>query len=1094
MPQVSFVGRSLTSRSDSKSRPSVAIKTPPRRGAAVLSQAIEALESRRLLSVNGFQPAVNYAAGRDPSAMASGDFNGDGRLDLVVADPTDNGVTVLLGRGDGTFGSPTSWDSFGSYPTALALGDFNGDGKLDLAVANETSNTVCILRGDGVGGFGFWARYTVGSQPVAIVVTDFNFDGRPDLATANASGSVTTMEGGGNFMFTTPVTAIIPATAPSGLATADFNRDGISDLAVSSRDGSVTVLTCNQGGRTSVLGQYFVQGSARGITVADLNGDQNPDLVVTEFNHSTVNVLTNLGGGSFSTPATFSVGAAGTGPTAVTVADFNGDGLSDIATANFGVGTVSVLIASGNGTFRPAVTERVGSMPSALIAADFNGDGATDLVTPNAGDNNASVLLRKQFAISTTGPALDVGVAGNDVKLGWFTDSELGTAVGDYTVTILWGDGTSSSPTKIYVATRQFTVYGSHTYQAAGEYKVTIVVADTVGMTASGFAWAGVVDAPIAVTHLNHPTTEGTTWSGTFATFTDANSFLTAGDFTAEIDWGDGTTSSGIVVGDGNGSYDITSAHLYAAAGTYLYKLTIDCDVSREYWQTGYFTVANGSIHAAATSALSTTEGTAFADATILAHFTDTNLSAAAADFAATVDWGDGQTGNAAVLDDGAGGFYVEAGHTYEHAGSPTFTVTIQGAGDEQAVAGGIAVANAVIAVSGASALTTVEGADFSGAVATFTDANALAAADDFTASIDWGDGFTSAGVITAIDGAFVVTGDHAYAHLSNDTITVTILGAGGSSLTSTSAMTVTDASFTASLASLTPTEGVALTNVKVGTISDANLLDSASDFRVSVNWGDGTAATVVTLVQTAPGLYDVLASHTFARAGGRTVTLIAQSVGGASQTTSSAITVRNAAISAVGVNASATAGKTFSGKIAHFTDANASSTAADFSAYVLWADGTSSRAAVAASAAGGFDVVGTHAWRTGGGKVLTVTITGAGGGTAVVTPTVAVAPVVPALTGLAARGTRGVSLTAALATITTTNALALPGDFTAFIAWGDGTTSTGAVVARKGGGFNIVGTHTYTSAGTYVAKITLYTAEGTRLVIGATVSIARPV
>ena len=114
----------------------------------------------------------------------AGDFNGDGRPDLAVANYGSNDVSVLLGNGDGTF-QPQVTYAVGSSPVALVAGDFNGDGRPDLAVANYGANDVSVLLGNGDGTFQPQVTYAVGSSPTALVAGDFNGDGRTDLAVAN---------------------------------------------------------------------------------------------------------------------------------------------------------------------------------------------------------------------------------------------------------------------------------------------------------------------------------------------------------------------------------------------------------------------------------------------------------------------------------------------------------------------------------------------------------------------------------------------------------------------------------------------------------------------------------------------------------------------------------------------------------------------------------------------------------------------------------------------------------------------------------------------------------------------------------------------
>src|SRR3989442_975233 len=124
----------------------------------------------------------DFAVGPNPRPVAVGDFNGDGRPDLAVANNYSNDVSVLLGNGDGTF-QPAQSYVVGNYPGSVAVGDFNGDGRPDLAVTNAISNTVSVLLGNGDGTFQPAQSFAAGLNPYSVAVGDFNGDGRPDLAT-----------------------------------------------------------------------------------------------------------------------------------------------------------------------------------------------------------------------------------------------------------------------------------------------------------------------------------------------------------------------------------------------------------------------------------------------------------------------------------------------------------------------------------------------------------------------------------------------------------------------------------------------------------------------------------------------------------------------------------------------------------------------------------------------------------------------------------------------------------------------------------------------------------------------------------------------
>ncbi len=241
--------------------------------------------------------------------------------------------------------------------------------------------------------------FTAGANPFSVAVGDFNGDGKPDFATANFDGSsVTVMLGDGLGGFAAAPGSPLPGGISSiGVAVGDFNGDGFQDLALANfTSANVTVLLGDgQGAFAPAPGSPFVVGtSPQYIAVGDFNGDGIQDLVTPNFGSSTVTVLLGNGAGGFA-PSPGSPVAVGSSPIAVVVGDFNRDGIQDIATANYEGNSLTVLLGNGSGGFStaPGSPVAVGASPTFLSAGDFNGDGITDLAATDGSSGTVSVLL-----------------------------------------------------------------------------------------------------------------------------------------------------------------------------------------------------------------------------------------------------------------------------------------------------------------------------------------------------------------------------------------------------------------------------------------------------------------------------------------------------------------------------------------------------------------------------------------------------------------------------------------------------------------------------------------------------------------------------
>jgi formylglycine-generating enzyme required for sulfatase activity len=358
--------------------------------------------------------------GNIPYAVVPGDFNGDGYIDLAVANAMSYNISILLNNGNGTF-SLNSSPSTGDVPVSEIAGDFNEDGNLDLAVSCNNGIIVECLLNNGNGTYTHNSTAGVDNSYTKIVSGDFNGDGVLDLAVMinGVTNIVSIFLNNGSGIFTQSSTIAVGGV-PTSITSGDFNGDGAIDLAVADFSNTVKILMNDGNGIFTQSSSVTIENFLQAIAASDFNGDGFIDLAVARsFND--VAILLNNGNGIFTLSSTVSVGNL---PTSLTTGDLNGDGYIDIAVVNQEDKTVSILLNNGSGIFTPGSTQGgLGNLAGpVIIAADFNGDGALDLAVVNNGSNTVSILINSVSSSDV------VSVAGSTFQMGSYDANDFGAS------------------------------------------------------------------------------------------------------------------------------------------------------------------------------------------------------------------------------------------------------------------------------------------------------------------------------------------------------------------------------------------------------------------------------------------------------------------------------------------------------------------------------------------------------------------------------------------------------------------------------------------------------------------------------------------
>ncbi len=524
------------------------------------SNSVSVLRNTGSSGFINFAPKVDFATGSFPSSVAIGDIDGDEKPDLAIPNDSSNTVSVLRNisiSGTVSFAIKVDFGT-GTQPTSLALGDINGDGRLDLAIANRSSNTISVLRNistSGVLSFAPKVDFATGSSPRFVAIGDMDGDGKSDLAITNqGSNTISILRNTSNnatVSFTTKVD-FITNTQPNTLAIGDIDGDGKPDLAIENGGNTVSLYRNNPqifppsitsfaplsgtvGSSVTIIGsgfnttpanniiffgatratvttsttnsltvtvptgatfapitlidtgvnftvhspQFFnpifspskaiittsdiaakldfsTGTSPRSIAIGDIDGDGKSDLAIANTNSKTVSIYRNTGKidtVNFATKVDFTTLWS---PLSVAIGDIDGDGKADLVIANAGSDIVSIFrntSSSGIINFASKVDFITGSLPYSVVIGDINGDGKPDLALTNYNSNTVSVLrntgLKGSISFATkvdfaTG-SNPCSVAIGDIDGDGKPDLAIANTGNIYTVSVLRNTGSNNS-------------------------------------------------------------------------------------------------------------------------------------------------------------------------------------------------------------------------------------------------------------------------------------------------------------------------------------------------------------------------------------------------------------------------------------------------------------------------------------------------------------------------------------------------------------------------------------------------------------------------------------------------------------------------
>jgi hypothetical protein len=701
-----------------------------------------------------------------------------------------------------------------------------------------------------------------------------------------------------------------------------------------------------------------------------------------------------------------------------------------------------------------------------------------------------------------------------------------GSKPSDFSATINWGDGHTSTG-NVTAGGPGFEVFGSNTYltptQPSKPDTVTVNVTGLNSSSATALGSANVAFASLTSIGIPISPSKNAPFALNVASFQSANTFVTASNFAATINWGDSTPSTtGLISSTATpGTFNVQGSHVFSQNGTFLITTTITYLGSQ-------ITVANGSASVGVSAPVITpngqtlvaTQNVAIPSNTLVGtFFYNPPAGSPAPSFTASINWGDGHTTLGDVTPVGSNLFDVTGGNTYQLPGKYPVNVTVQDQLGHSGTIPSTAVVNSSIpATFSGTTFTYTPNVPLNVVVGTFSDPNPLANKSNIMAVINWGDGHTSNGTITGPDanGLFMVAGTNTYAKSNPNspngsyTVTATITGPSGESGTATSTALLTGATspVLASPVTFAVTPGTPFTGT-VATFTDSNPAAMTTKPIAQITWGDGHASQGTVTGPDANGVFTVTGTNTYQSFGTGTypVTVTITDPSGQTGTAKSTALVTQFTINASPVTFAVVPRTPFTGTVATFTDTNPAAITSKPTAQITWGDGHTSQGTVTGPDSNGvFTVTGTNTYAapnsktSDGSYMVNVNIKGPSGETGQATSTARVTQFAISATPVVFSVIPGTTFTDPVATFTDSNPAALSTKPTVAINWGNGFVSQGTVTGPDANGvFTVSGSVTYfgpnpnDAHGNYPVSVTIVGPSGESAVVFSVAQVTVP-